>query len=220
MNVFKRSGTPIIQSLSLTKMALFYLILAACFGIPCSSTTSHYVQSTTSTTTCPSEPCLTLDDYVSNSDLYFTTNANFILLEGEHYLNTSLTLRNVFNVTMSGTVATRVTIVLLTETTLSYINSQAIVFNSLDIIYHGKGGSFSKSALVLENSQTQIINVKFVGLVSNFLKSRGISFIQSQANLLNSSSLMVIVTMEVLSLCKAQALLFSPKLILQTTQRL
>ena len=171
------------------KMALFHLILAVCFGMPFSVATSHYVRSATSTTSCPSEPCLTLDDYVSNRDLYFITNANFILLEGEHYLNTSLALRNVVNVTMSGAVATRVTIVLLAEAALSCFNSQAIVFHSVDIIYHGKGGSFSKSALVFENSQTQIINVKFIGLVSNNLKSRGVSFIQSRGFLLNCSFL-------------------------------
>ena len=174
-------------SLALKEMALCLLILTVCFGLSCSVTRVHYVRSTTSTT-CPSEPCLSLDDYVSNKDLYFTTNANFILLEGEHYLNSSLLLRNVFNVTMSGTVTTRATIVLLTEATLSYINSQAIVFNSLDIIYHGKGENLSQSALVFENSQTQIINVKFTGLaVSNILKSRGVSFIQSRANIFNCS---------------------------------
>ena len=180
-----------MQSISLTKMALFHLIiLATCFGIHCSATTDHYVRSTTSTTTCPSEPCLTLDDYVRNKDLYFTTNTNFVFLEGEHYLNTSLLLRNVFNVTMSGTVATRTTIVLLSAATLLYINSQAIVFNSLDIVYHGKPSDIlSQSALKFESSQTQIINVKFTGLASNNLKSRGISFVQSRANLLNCSFL-------------------------------
>ena len=186
MNVFKRSDTPIVQSLALVEMALYHLLLAIYFGLPCSAAISHYVRSTISTT-CPSEPCLTLDDYVSNKDLYFTSNANFILLEGEHYLNSSLRLRNVFNVTMSGTVATKVTVVLQTEATLSYINSQAIIFNSLDILYHGKGGNLSQSAMIFENSQTQITNVKFTGLVSDILKSRGVSFIQSRANILNCS---------------------------------
>jgi predicted outer membrane repeat protein len=89
---------------------------------------------------------------------------------------------------MSGTVATRATVVLLSEASLSYSNSQAIVFNSLDIIYHEKQrDNLSQSALIFESSQTQIINVKFIGLISNNLKSRGISFIQSRANLLNCS---------------------------------
>ena len=191
MNVFRRYHVYAHHTVPISyKMALFHLVLAACFGIPCLATSSHYVRSTTSTTSCPSEPCLTLDDYVSNNDLYFTTNASFVLLEGEHYLNTSLTLRNAFNLTMSGTVATRVTVILLREATLSYINSQAIVFNSLDIVYYGKQGeNLSQSALIFDNSHTQIVNVRFIGLVSNSLKSRGISFIQSGANLLNCSFL-------------------------------
>ena len=47
-------------------------------------------------------PCLTLEEYVRQQDRYFTNDSSFHFYPGIHFLNDSLTLINVHNVTMQG----------------------------------------------------------------------------------------------------------------------
>ena len=168
-------------------MAVICVMVAVlCLTLPSSATTVHYVRSTTSTS-CPTEPCLPLSNYTSNKDQYFTSGTTFVLLEGEHYLYTPLLLSNVYDITMRGEGAERVTIVLSSKASLSYINSQEILLSSLEIVYHGNTEMSLKSALTFESSQSQIINVQFVGLTTNVNQSRGVTLIQSTVNIVNCS---------------------------------
>ena len=54
---------------------------------------------------CPTPPCLTLDDYLSNASQYFTSHSSFLFLPGQHSLNTTLRLENLENVTLRATEA-------------------------------------------------------------------------------------------------------------------
>ena len=53
-------------------------------------------------TSCPAQPCLTLNEYASNSESYFTTsNIVFKFLPGTHLVNISISVRNVHNVSFT-----------------------------------------------------------------------------------------------------------------------
>ena len=50
--------------------------------------------------------CLTLEDYIRKTDLYFTSNTNFFFLKGEYFLLTSLIIDSITNLTLMGSNAT------------------------------------------------------------------------------------------------------------------
>ena len=63
--------------------------------------TEYFVRPTEPTdTSCPAQPCLTLSQYISNSDLYFKSNTVFKFLPGLHHANQTLDMRNVENVSL------------------------------------------------------------------------------------------------------------------------
>ena len=65
--------------------------------------TEYYVRPTEPTdTSCPAQPCLTLSQYISNSDLYFKSNTVFKFLPGLHHTNQTLDMQSVENVSLEG----------------------------------------------------------------------------------------------------------------------
>ena len=85
---------PITQSLCV----LIVSVLSLCGGA-----TEYYVRPSEPTnTSCPAQPCLTLNEYARNSESYFTTsNIVFKFLPGTHLVNTSISVRNVHNVSFT-----------------------------------------------------------------------------------------------------------------------
>ena len=65
--------------------------------------TEYYVRPSEPTnTSCPAQPCLTLNEYAGHSEHYFTSsNIVFKLLPGTHRVNMSITVRNVHNVSFT-----------------------------------------------------------------------------------------------------------------------
>ena len=61
----------------------------------------HYVKPHENTT-CPGDPCLTLEAYTDANDLYFTSDVEFVFMYGEHYFNANLRLTNLSNVHFQG----------------------------------------------------------------------------------------------------------------------
>ena len=65
--------------------------------------TEYYVRPTEPTdTSCPAQPCLTLSQYISNSDLYFKSNTVFKFLPDLHHANQTLDMQSVENVSLEG----------------------------------------------------------------------------------------------------------------------
>ncbi len=63
--------------------------------------TEYYVRPTEPTnTSCPGQPCLTLSQYVNDSDHYFKSNTEFKFLPGTHQMDRPVVIRDVQNVTM------------------------------------------------------------------------------------------------------------------------
>ena len=63
--------------------------------------TEHYVKPTEPTnTSCPAQPCLTLNQYVNDSDHYFQSNTVFKFLPGTHHMDRPVTIGNVHNMSL------------------------------------------------------------------------------------------------------------------------
>ena len=63
--------------------------------------TEYYVRPTEPTnTSCPAQPCLTLNQYTSDSDHYFKSNTVFKFLPGTHHMDRPVTIGNVQNMSL------------------------------------------------------------------------------------------------------------------------
>ena len=77
----------------------FIIVFALSLGAP--SLHICYVKPSNSSS-CPGQPCHTLDDYASKESS-FTTGATFIFLAGRHGIHSTVLLHNTSNITMRGT---------------------------------------------------------------------------------------------------------------------
>ena len=135
--------------------------------------------------TCPGQPCLTLTEYLNNTAQYFTSNTSFWFLEGEHYLETTLLLNGITNLTMSGTDGS-VRIMVSAGDKVVCVDSDNIKLSSLEVAYFGNAENRSKSALMFNNSHSiEISNVHFVGTSGE--QSKAIGYIQSTGSITNCS---------------------------------
>ena len=165
-------------------LALLFVSHSVCLA---SAKTERYVRSNASTA-CPVKPCLTLNEYANDSVKYFTSDTSFVFLDGEHYLNSALWVRNKTNISMRGN-NVNVTIVLLSNAYFKFMKSQEFVLNSLIIrfreLYSDEGFS---SALIIENCHGFVLsNLKFSRYPGAEGLSRAIFLQHSTVNITNSS---------------------------------
>ena len=63
--------------------------------------TQYYVRPTEPTnTSCPAQPCLTLSQYINESDHFLKSNTSFKFLPGTHHMDQPLTIGNVHNMSL------------------------------------------------------------------------------------------------------------------------
>ena len=85
------------QDMGVLPVYLSLGILCVC-GPPLCGATDYYVRPTEPTNaSCPSQPCLTLHHYIQN----LSSNANYHLLPGVHFINGPITLKHVRNLSMA-----------------------------------------------------------------------------------------------------------------------
>ncbi len=165
------------------------IILFALLYCSVSATAEYYVRPSTTSTSYPAcqEPCLTLEDYVRNATEYFTSNTEFIFLEGEHQLNAALMLDNVTNITLRGiSPELTATIILLKNSDISYTNSQDIFLSSLQVLFHGEVSNQSSSALIFDQTEfIEINNIQFARLNNSSSYMRALNLILSTAIITN-----------------------------------
>ena len=112
----------------------FYLFFCHC------GANVYYVRHTQPTdTSCPAQPCLTLSQYISDSDLYFKSNTVFKFLLGLHHINQTLDMWSVENVSLEGEQSNNHPLVVLDMQCSSYDcagfhfhNITSLVIHSLD----------------------------------------------------------------------------------------
>ena len=75
-----------------------YLLILLAPVLSLCGATEYYVRPTEPTnTSCPAQPCLTLNQYSNDSDHYFKSNTVFKFLPGTHHVDRPLTMGNVHN---------------------------------------------------------------------------------------------------------------------------
>ena len=141
---------------------LYYLLVLFVFLHSGSAMTEYFVR-TNKPTDCPGE-CLTLNEYVHNTEKYFTSNTAFIFLDGEHYFDTRLLILSQSDISMNGT--SNVTINMSPYAYIMVFASQEIKMSSLEIKYNGYEGEekddITNSAMFLYLSQNvTLTNIKF-----------------------------------------------------------
>ena len=79
---------------------------------------------------CPSQPCLTLGQYVKESSRYFTSGSTFIFLPGNHSLETTVHLTDISNMTLRGT-ENNINILYMNEVTIRCISVTNLIIEQL-----------------------------------------------------------------------------------------
>ena len=168
--------------------------------------TEYYVRPTEPTdTSCPAQPCLTLSQYISDSDLYFKSNTVFKFLPGLHHANQTLDMHNVENVSLEGDQSSNHPMVMMTVQCsrhycagLNFQNIDNLNIHSLNFSIHIQTLSFSLPNnadlpvsgfmfIAMSNLQLYHISVHFTS--SDFIpRSSGITVFNSKYVLLHSLS--------------------------------
>ena len=80
-----------------------YLLILLVPVLSLCGATEYYVRPSESTNaSCPAQPCLTLNQYTSDSAQYFKSNTVFKFLPGTHHMDRPVTIGNVHNVSLEG----------------------------------------------------------------------------------------------------------------------
>ena len=159
------------------------VLSALLYTVLCASGTSVFYVCPATSDTCPGHPCLLLSD----TEEYFTSDTNFLFLEGEHELNGLLVLDNISNLTLSG-MSSKVTIVMSSEAGVWCTNSEGIEMSSLMIEYRGKVKEDTHSALLFSNSHSVLIaDVHLTGFNEESNDFLAISFNQTNSTITNCS---------------------------------
>lgn len=162
-------------------MAVLCVLLALfCIVLPGSAVNEYYVRPTDN---CPADSCLTLNDYMSDATKYFTSDTSFIFMEGVHYLNASLVLINITNMTFSGA-NTGVRIIVSAESGIVFDNSLSVTLSLLEIEHYGRAEPIidnpSSSVLYFTNSHSaQISHTQFIGSNAEYHYKRALFYTQS-----------------------------------------
>ena len=139
-------------------------------------------------TTCTSNnACLTLSDYVNDANQFFTSDTAFVFLEGTHYMNDTLTLCNLYNITFKGSGVSK--IILSAGSNISCTNSAKIFFKSLKMLHSGQVNSESdKSALYFNDSYSVILlDISFFRIFHDNFISRAVRIDNSIVQFINCS---------------------------------
>ena len=152
-----------MENMCVRILVLCLALLVSVSGV--NSARQLYVHPTSDpTSVCPGEPCLTLDQYVENSDTYITSNTVFKLLPGQHDLTMPFVAQDVQNISIKPT--TRDTVDLYynqlrtndARAALQFINATRLDIRGVNIVLDGDFPSVS--AVSYQNGNyLKVVNV-------------------------------------------------------------
>ena len=84
-------------------LLIIQLLFVSLIPHPLWGVSDYYVRPTQpANSSCPGQPCLTLSQYINNTDLYFKSNNNsvFWLLSGTHHISSPVVITDAHNITL------------------------------------------------------------------------------------------------------------------------
>ncbi|CAI8009380.1 hypothetical protein GBAR_LOCUS6310 [Geodia barretti] len=91
------------MSITICTLWLCLILLVSSTGAATGSQQVNYVTPTSPAgISCPGQPCLTLDQYITSSSTYIISNSVFKLLPGIHHITRSFVARNIECITLEG----------------------------------------------------------------------------------------------------------------------
>ena len=163
----------------MTALVLLTLVHVLCSLNQATSQTVYHITANL-TDLCTVQPCLTLSQFAANTSQYLHSNTTLVFLPGTHYLSkVNLTLSNVVNVAMKAENSLPQINCTTNESYINFSDLQCMHISNLEFIGCGgnlvkhvekfvventifKGQENSGTALILIETNTQIINCSFV----------------------------------------------------------
>ena len=160
-------------------MAYELLSVLALFSVVQVNSLKHLVH-----TSCRSysNSCRTFNDYANDADTYFTSDSSFYFMKGTHYLNVTLFISNIVNLSFVGNESD---IILSDGCSIIWNRTSKISWTSLNLRFNATNQIRNNSALCFENSQVVMLSdVSFSRFCFNFF-SRAVLAISSSIELEN-----------------------------------
>ena len=146
--------------------SLRLLIIAQIVLLGSSTKYFRYVKPNNSSSSCPDQPCLTLDQYAQRAEKYFTTGSTFQFLAGNHSLQNSVKLTNISEIILGGKETDSVTIICKNELSIICENVTNLSIQGLTFLLYSINTNKHLSALSIYNSkEILLLNLTFVGNV-------------------------------------------------------
>lgn len=124
----------------------------------------HYVKPYNDFLDCPGQPCLTLDQYTSQSSTYFTPGATFILLAGNHSLQTTIYMINMSHITLKAQDSrSDAVITLLNGSAIQCESVTNLTIEGLTFLLYEVSEEFSAVVHISHSKAVWFLNLKFLG---------------------------------------------------------
>ena len=142
--------------------------------------TEYYVRPTESTDiSCPAQPCLTLSQYISNSDLYFKSNTVFKFLPGLHHANQTLDMQSVENVSLEGDQKGNYPVLMMHIQSSSHVCAGFSFDNVRNLIFHSLNISIYIDGLYMHNQECPVGGFMFIEVSSLLMYNANVEFTSS-----------------------------------------
>ena len=154
---------------------------------------------------CPGQPCLTLDQYTQQAATYFTTGSTFLFLPGNHSLQATINLTNIYDLKFKrseekgstihgnrgailcvGVINLTIDGLTLKTTHFEVSESTGIVISDSTFLGNGNLTENSRSTLICINSDITVINCHFEGNTAHY-NGGAINIEVSNLDIINST---------------------------------
>ena len=169
------------------KFTFCITIILVLFHLGTAARDIYYVSPNASIDSCPTQPCLSLDQYTRDHSEYFTTGSVFTFLPGNHNLTASLNLTDVSNIAFKSAVNDTHPVIMCTVT-VHIVSVNDITFTGLTFLLQlAKDHPDPSTALVFCDSDEVVITDSVFQNGNGLFSERGAIF-SSGSNLTISNS--------------------------------
>ena len=130
----------------------------------CTAQESYYYVKPTTDTPCPADPCLTLSEYVQQSEQYLKSNATMVFLPGTHTLDDHFYVRNVSTFRLLGNSTLRPQVVCSNPFCFTFDGLQLLEISNLAITGHS---SISFYNCIICVTSVQHFHLNYCSLLNN-----------------------------------------------------